>query len=122
MVVEAVPSAAVLAVAVDHVRLSYLYLDGGDLDGYGSLLHADAQFRRPDAADARGRAEVLEMLAARRVVGAHELFKVVADGDCVAAVGRHAGVDGVGVEFADFFTIGDDGLILGCRRFYYLSP
>lgn len=121
--VETVPSAATTAAAVDHVRLAYLYLDAGDLDAYASLVHEDAQFRRPDAPDARGRVEVLAMLAVCvRAGGSHELFKVVADGDCIAVVGHHTSSDGADVEFADFFTIADDGLLLGCRRFYYLAP
>lgn len=34
------PSRVVTDSGVDHVRLAYHYLDAGDLDGYGSLLHA----------------------------------------------------------------------------------
>lgn len=34
------PSRVVTDSGVDHVRLAYHYLDTGDLDGYGSLLHA----------------------------------------------------------------------------------
>jgi len=134
------PSAT--AAGLDHVRLSYLYRDDGDLDGFGSLLHDDIQVTRPDTPQGRGRAEVLRLhhAIADPAVG-HHIYKVVADGDCIAVMGRLTGArrvphdsgegEGVGgtaraavpgIEFADFFTLSDEGMLLGYRRFYFAAP
>jgi len=130
------------AAGLDHVRLSYLYRDDGDLDGFGSLLHEDIQVTRPDTPLGQGRAEVLRLhhAIADPAVG-HHIYKVVADGDCIAVMGRLTGArrvpcaggeaDGArgavksaapGVEFADFFTLSDEGMLLGYRRFYFAAP
>ncbi|MFI9005980.1 nuclear transport factor 2 family protein [Actinosynnema sp. NPDC053489] len=113
------PSDAVTAVGVDHVRLSYLYADEGDLEGLESLLHEQPQFRAVGPLSPPPRSEVLEVLAPTRGPrGTHRLLRVIADGDCIAAVGRFTAAPATEVEFADIFTIADDGLLLGCRRFY----
>jgi ketosteroid isomerase-like protein len=124
------PSAAVTAAGVDHVRLSYHYLDAGDIDGYGSLLDEDAQVRRPDTPSGHGRAEVLRVHAG--VAGPparHHLYKVVADDDSVVVLGCLTGAPDLpaeqaadGVEFVDFFTLSDQGMLLGYRRFYFVAP
>ncbi|HUQ58544.1 nuclear transport factor 2 family protein [Lentzea sp.] len=118
---RASPSAATLAAGVDHVRLSYLYLDAGDLDAYASLLHEDMQVRQADAPTGRGREAAVRLARTR---GRHELFKVIAEGHCVVAVGhyRPPGHDTREFDFADFFTLSDDSLLLSRRRFYYLPP
>jgi ketosteroid isomerase-like protein len=123
------PSSATTAFAVAHVRLSYEYLDAGDLDGYASLLHEHVQVKRPDAPDAHGRPEVLRLMAPLSgPPGKHHLYKVIADGDCVAALGRFSlrtpscPQDTVDVDFADFVIVSDEALLLGVRRFYYASP
>ncbi|MFD9700041.1 nuclear transport factor 2 family protein [Lentzea sp. NPDC059081] len=116
------PSAATLAAGVDHVRLSYLYLDAGDLDAYASLLHEDMQVRHPGAPTVHGREAALRLAGPR---GTHELFKVVAEGYCVVAVGHYSPPGDAVVhefDFADFFTLSDDSLLLSRRRFYYLPP
>ena len=95
-------STAATAAGVDHVRLSYLYLDDDDPDAYASLLHADVRMDRPDC---RG--------------GRHALDRVIAEGDCVAVVGRYRSRSGApDLRFADVFTLSAEGLLLGCRRFY----
>lgn len=120
---HAPPSAATLAAGVDHVKLSYVYLDAGDRDGYASLLHHDVQVRQPGEPTGRGRHEALSLSGAR---GRHELFKVIGQGDCVVAVGRYSSLPGARrpepreFDFADFFTLSDDALLLSRRRFYYL--
>jgi ketosteroid isomerase-like protein len=123
------PSAAVTSAGLDHVRLSYLYLDSSDIDAYGSLLDDDVRVTRPDSPPCQGRREVLTMY--RRLAGPHErheIYKTVADGDCVAVMGRvvrpRSGTDGEKqyVEFADFFTLSDEGMLLGCRRYYFAPP
>jgi ketosteroid isomerase-like protein len=129
------PSTAVTAAGLDHVRLSYHYLDTGDIDGYGSLLDEDAQVCRPDMPLGQGRAEVLKLhaeMAGPRV--RHHIYKMVAEGDSIAVTGLTTGMPtaspgrgataqaAAAVEFADFFTISDEGMLLGYRRFYFVPP
>ncbi|MGW7103188.1 nuclear transport factor 2 family protein [Streptomyces sp. NPDC054838] len=98
------PSPVVTDSGVDHVRLAYHYLDSGDLDGYGSLLHAGllgvAELERP-AFGAR-----------------HHITRIVADGDCVVAMGRVAPQQR---DFVDVFTLSAEGMLRACRR-YYAGP
>ncbi|PSL57058.1 ketosteroid isomerase-like protein [Saccharothrix carnea] len=116
------PSDTVTAVGVDHVRLSYLYADEGDLEGLESLVHREVQDGSPYPAPPTRRSEVLDVLApAEGPKGTHHLLRVIADGDCIAAVGRFTSAPATDVEFADIFTIADDGLLAGCRRFYSVT-
>jgi ketosteroid isomerase-like protein len=118
----------VTAAAVDHVRLSYLYLDEGNLDAFGSLLDEDMQVKHPDAPEAHSRAEVLDLMATiAGPPGHHELHKVIASGDCIAAMGHLVGRaayqgEPLDIDFVDVFTISDRGLLLGKRRYYYTAP
>ncbi|MFD5899689.1 nuclear transport factor 2 family protein [Streptomyces sp. NPDC060366] len=125
-------SAASMAAGIDHVRLSYHYRDTGDIDAFGSLLHEDVQVKRPDAPFGHGRDEVIRLHT--RMAGGrehHHIYKIVADGDCVVVTGSYTGAaDGEGangahagpLEFADVFTLTDDGMLLGYRRFYFVAP
>ena len=116
------PSDTVTAVGVDHVRLSYLYADEGDLEGLESLVHCEARDGSLHEARPTGRSQVLDVLApAEGPKGRHRLLRVIADGDCIAAVGRFTSAPATEVEFADIFTIADDGLLTGCRRFYAVT-
>ncbi len=124
--------ASVTAAGVDHVRLWYHYLDARDFDAYGSLLDDNAQVHRPDAPPGYGRQQVMERQAelARSTAGPH-IYKIVAAEDAVAVMGRYTpapesapgrdAADG-DVEFADFFTLTDKGLLLTCRRYYFAAP
>lgn len=94
-------SMAATAAGVDHVRLSYLYLDDDDPDAYASLLHADMRGDRPDC---RG--------------GRHALHRVIADGNAVAAVGSFTDRTGGCRFFVDVFTLSAEGLLLAVRRFH----
>ncbi len=140
------PAAPVTAAGIDHVRLWYHYLDVGDLDAYGSLLDEHAQLSRPDALPGHGREQILErqtQLASSAVK--HHIYKIIADDDAVAVMGRYtpppgtapspAGTEEINetdetddadeveeVEFADFFTLTDKGLLLTCRRYYFVAP
>ena len=118
------PSASVTAAGVDHVRLSYHYLDAGDLDGYGSLLDEQAQLRRPDAPPGHGRAQVVRL---QKILAGpmtrHEVVKVVAEGDTIAVTGRFTPPErDTAVEFADVFTLSDEGLLLSQHRYYFVAP
>jgi ketosteroid isomerase-like protein len=118
--------AAVTAAAVDHVLLAYLYLDEGDLDGYGSLLADDVRLTRPDLPPAVGRDSVVAQMASiAGPPGRHRLYRVIANGDCVAAEGRCTGPAALrtaggfqDVDFVDILTVSPDGLLLGQRRYY----
>lgn len=121
-----------MAAGIDHVRLSYHYRDTGDIDAFGSLLHEDVQVKRPDAPFGHGRDEVIRLHT--RMAGTrehHHIYKIVADGDCVVVTGSYTGTaegeepDGSPsgpLEFADVFTLTDDGMLLGYRRFYFVAP
>jgi hypothetical protein len=116
------PTAAVTSAGVDHVRLSYHYLDTGDLDGYGSLLDEQAQVCRPDAPQGEGTAQIVRVHAGIAGPPArHELHRIIAAGDSVVVVGRYLRPP-LDVEFADFFTLTDLGLLLGYQRFYFAAP
>ncbi|MEV7541055.1 nuclear transport factor 2 family protein [Streptomyces sp. NPDC089915] len=95
------PSRVVTDSGVDHVRLAYDYLDAGDLDGYGSLLDTGAlgaELEGPRPPGAR-----------------HLITRIVADGDCVVAMGRLAPQQR---DFVDVFTLSAEGMLSGCRRYY----
>ncbi|MEU8466143.1 nuclear transport factor 2 family protein [Streptomyces sp. NPDC029003] len=100
------PSRVITDSGVDHVRLAYHYLDTGDLDGYGSLLHAGtalgADLECPAATGAR-----------------HHITRIVAEGDCVIAMGRLAPQQH---EFVDVFTLSPEGMLRDCRRYYPAPP
>lgn len=100
------PSRVVTDSGVDHVRLAYHYLDTGDVDGYGSLLHSGtalgADLERLGSAGAR-----------------HHVTRIVAEGDCVIAIGRLAPQQS---EFVDVFTLSAEGMLRGCRRYYPAPP
>ncbi|HEX5406006.1 MAG TPA: nuclear transport factor 2 family protein [Pseudonocardiaceae bacterium] len=115
-------SAAVTAAIADHARLSYLYLDDGDLDAYGSLLADNVRLLRPDLPNVVGRARVLAELAPiAGPPGRHRLYRVIADGDRVAAEGSYTGPWRTDVDFVDIMTFSADGLMLDqCR--YYATP
>ncbi|MHC0433610.1 nuclear transport factor 2 family protein [Streptomyces sp. O3] len=128
-------SAAVTAVGVDHVRLSYDYRDCGDYDGFASLLDEDFRIDFPGLAESTGRTAVLER---RNAFGGppfqHRIHQVVADGDSVIALGRlvyrsatapDAGRHGHpddDLAFADHFTISDVGMLLSCCRYHRIPP
>ncbi|MDI5967756.1 nuclear transport factor 2 family protein [Streptomyces sp. SL13] len=124
-----VPSPIVTAAGVDHVRLAYDYLDSGDVDGYGSLLDDDIALDRPDAPPGRGRDQVVRMHADGLVPRArHHIDRIVADGHSVVATGHLSPVSGrhahgpERIDFVDVFTLSAEGMLLGCRRYYFASP
>lgn len=122
-----VASAVVAGVGIDHVRLSYDYLDRGDIDGFGSLLAPDAVLLRPGGRDVRGRAGIERWLASRaaRTSGTSTVFTVFAAEDNVIAIGHHTGLDADGhlrdVEFTDIFTIAPNGLLRTLKRYFFVE-
>lgn len=116
------PGSPVTSAGVDHVRLSYVYLDAGDLDGYASLLDEQAHVRRPDAPPGKGRAQIVRVHAEiAEPPSRHELYRIIADGDSVVVFGRYVRPP-LDVEFADIFTLTQLGLLLGYQRFYHVAP
>jgi ketosteroid isomerase-like protein len=116
-----VPPSPVTATGADHVRMAYHYVDAGDFDAYASLLHDDMQVRGLSSRPAHGRTDAT-LLARGTRRGHHELYKLIADGDSVVAVGRHQSDGPADVEFADVFTVADNGLLLCQRRFVAAEP
>jgi ketosteroid isomerase-like protein len=123
-----VASAAVAGVGADHVRLSYYYLDRGDVDGFASLLAPDAVLLRPGGRDVRGRAAIERWLASSvaRGPGTNTVSSVSATADRVIATGRFSGHDADGhprdVEFLDVFTIAPSGLLRSLKRYLFVEP
>jgi ketosteroid isomerase-like protein len=120
------PAAGLTAAAIDNVRLSYLYLDTGDIDGYSSLFHPDAVLRHPGSRPVRGHAQL--EIAARQPphgAGAHTIQRLFAAGDHVAAIGQFVGREPnrpFNVEFADIFAVSEHGLLTTRATYYFTSP
>ncbi|WP_369226546.1 nuclear transport factor 2 family protein [Streptomyces sp. R39] len=120
----------VTAAGVEHVMLTYHYLDIGDIDGYASLTEQDVTLDHPGAPPHRGRDAVLSAHAAQAtLLRRHELDTVIAEEGRVVVLGRVVRqTPGTGerashgVDFADVFTLSGQTLVRGCRRYYYAPP
>ena len=116
------PGDVVTTVGVEHVRLSYEYLDRRDLDGYGSLFDAEAELRSPVVGVVRGRAEIESYQAERAVDGGqHVVEEVFSAPGRVVVVGRVTG-PGREVEFVDLFTLTEHGLVRSQKSFFFTTP
>lgn len=122
------PSAALTAAGVDHVRLSYHYLDSHDVEGYLSLLSEKVQIRYPGAVFMRGHEQAASFHRAQsRMQGTHTLYQVFGQASHVVAIGRLVRAPSLctvrgeptDVDFADVFVLDADGLILEQRRFLH---
>jgi ketosteroid isomerase-like protein len=116
----------VTSVAMDHVRLSYCYLDDGDVDGYCSLFTEHVVLRQPGTTPVTGRAELERVERARQANYSvrHNIYQVFASGRRVAAIGRRRQLRApyqADVHFVDVFTIADNGL-LNDRTTFLFSP
>lgn len=114
------PHSTRTGIGIDHIRLSYHYLDAGAMEEYGSLLTDTAQLRRPGSPPAYGRGQVVRLQAATLAgSGRHTLSRVFGEGDDITVVGRYTPLDNpaAGTDFVDVFTLSDEALILGQRRF-----
>ena len=121
------PESEPIAAAIDHVRLSYCYLDDGDLDAYCSLFTEQVVLRQPGSTPISGRAE-LERVARTRRCGKsvrHRVYEVFGSGRRVAAVGRlnhvhpSTGDGELDLDFIDVFTVADSGLLSGRTTFLF---
>jgi hypothetical protein len=109
---------------IEHVRLSYLYLDQGDIDGYLSLLHTDISLLLPGEGEIRGRehAGLFQARPERHAAG-HLIHRVIGSGDWVAAEGRYVcGAGREGVDFTEVFSLSEEGLLLSQKRYYFVPP
>ena len=122
------PSRAVTACGIEHVLLSYYYMERDDIDGYSSLLDDNIVLDRPDTPLGSGRAGVARMLAERVIPRArYKLEQVIADGNHVVVAGGLSQDSGPFIpalerDFVDVFTLSETGMLSGCRRYYYLFP
>jgi hypothetical protein len=118
------PNSLVTAAGIDHVWLSYLYLDQRDIDGYLSLLHADMALLLPREQKIRGRDQVGAFHAEReRPAGEHLIHNVIGSGDRVVAEGRYVSrVPVKGVDFTEVFRLSREGLLRSRKRYYFVEP
>ena len=120
------PESEPIAAAIDHVRLSYCYLDEGDLDAYCSLFTEHVVLLQPGARPVSGRAELERVARKHRAATPvrHQVYEVFGSGRRVAAVGRlaHQHPSRVDVDFIDVFTVADCGLLSGRTTFLFTPP
>lgn len=120
------PADGLTAAAIDSVRLSYHYLDARDIDGYVSLFDAGAVLRHPGHRAMLGRDQV--ETAARRQARAnavHSIQRLFGAGNHVAATGRYSAREAdrpVEVEFADIFTVAENGLLTLKATYFFTAP
>src|SRR5207249_9036866 len=78
------------SVGMDHVRLSYCYLDDGDLDAYCSLFAEQAVLRQPGRRPVTGRRELERVERARAATRSvfHSIVEVFVSVPRFAAIGR----------------------------------
>jgi ketosteroid isomerase-like protein len=109
---------------IDHVCLSYIYLDQGDIDGYLSLLAADVSLHLPRQQEIKGREQVGAFQACPdRPVGEHVIQEVIGSGDRIVAEGRYVSrATGDSVDFTEIFRLSADGLLQSQKRYYFIDP
>jgi len=108
------------------VRRLYELIDGGDVAGLAALFASDAVYHRPGYPPLTGAAAIDHFYRHDRVIesGRHTLHAVLSGDHAVAVRGVFSGVlrDGRLQEhhFAEFFTIGGDGLISRRDTFFHV--
>lgn len=109
----------VAGLAAEHIRLSYLYLDQGDHDGYASLVdpsemsHPSSPSGSPDP-----QGDVFSLYTGS---GRHELLRFFCDQNSAVVFGEFVYEDGRRCQFLDFFVFSEVGLILSRSRFLPVS-
>jgi ketosteroid isomerase-like protein len=118
----------VASMAADLVRLRYHYLDIGDVDSYGSLLHEDTVLERPGSWPIRGRRnlERHERCWQRGASKRHWLAGLAVDGELVVVSGRvewrrRSDHFGHYFDFVDLFELCREGLIIRSRTLALIS-
>lgn len=107
------------------VRRYYRLVDVGDVDSVVTLFTEDAVYRRPGYAPIVGRGNVRSFYSGTRMIerGEHSLSSVIVNGGQIAVKGNFDGrlKDGrdVHVEFADFFTVTQDGQFSSRETFFF---
>lgn len=111
------------AAGVDHAWLSYHYLDSDDIDGYASLLDDDTVVRRPGTPALRGRDAVERFHGSvGRPRTVHTVQDVFAAADRVVATGHVSDGAFLDVDFADIFTLSENGLFVAKVTYFFTTP
>ena len=107
---------------VEHVYLSYAYLNARDYDAFASLLEDDVTVSVPGEVIAKGRAAVISTERGRRV--SYSLEDLWAGQGRIVATGVfYQQADSVqGVDFADIFTVSSRGLIASRKTYASVCP
>ena len=102
-------------------------IDARDWDALPSSFAEDVVYERPGYPPLVGVEALMRFYRHERVIasGAHELERVVLDGECGACwgrlVGRHRDGSPLDERFADVYTLDDRGRIKA-RRSYFFRP
>jgi hypothetical protein len=117
-------SSPVTAVGIDHVCLSYYYLDQWDIDNYLSLLHADMSLYLPSRQEIHGRKQIGAFQAqSGRDAGEYLIHEVIGSGDRVVVEGCYVSrKTGKGVDFTEIFRLSEEGLLRSQKRYYFVDP
>ncbi|MFK4227063.1 nuclear transport factor 2 family protein [Streptomyces sp. NPDC019890] len=107
---------------VEHVYLSYAYLNARDYDAFASLLEDDVTVSVPGEVIAIGRAAVISTERGRRV--SYSLEDLWAGQGRIVATGVfYRQADSVhGVDFADIFIVSSRGLIASRKTYASVCP
>jgi|GEM_PF-1890527 len=119
------PADGLTAAVIDSVRLSYHYLDAGDIDGYVSLFDAGAVLRHPGHHATCGRDQVETAAQRQARSGMHLIQRLFGAGNQVAATGQYSARETgrpVDVEFADIFTVAENGLLTLKATYFFTAP
>lgn len=109
------------------VRRYYDLVDAQEYSELVLLFAEDSVYQRPGYEPMTGRDALASFYGGTRVItgGKHAIVELIANGDKVAVAGQFAGtVSGgkeIDIRFADFFTIGADGLIR-VRDTFFFAP
>ncbi|WP_435613373.1 thioesterase domain-containing protein [Streptomyces sp. bgisy159] len=109
----------------EAVRTYYSLVDAKDFTGLVELFTPTAVYRRPGYEPLVGREALAAFYRGERVIvdGRHSVTTLVAEGNRVAVNGTFNGTvkDGreVGLRFADFFTLDDDGRFTERDTFFF---
>jgi len=116
------------AMTVDHIRLSYGYLDARNLDALGSLYAADVVRLLPGLDPIVGRDTLIDFYREQfaRYGSRHTVDEVIAAGRRMSVRGRvtvlWCDAEPIDIVFVDLFGVGGDGLLTAQQTFYFVAP